>query len=386
MNHIPRYKFITEFVFKIIYLLLYFGIYNKYQRSSYQIVALTFKNIEITNRIRSAAYSIQDLNEIQQKRNKYVNRVKLQKKNCHNTFITKTYKKEPRLLVVQVNVGSIFNKLSLFRSYINKVKPDIILLQEDWITDKISPFKIKNYEWFHTPRRLPTKGGGVSILVRTNCTTIIAVQQPLPPLKDITTDIISVRIYWLNRNGLLTLDVINVYRPPKNNSNCLKMNSLKSLITPPTNLNFGNNEYGCLLCGDFNAHHRAWDKNRKQDYMGIKIVDFLKENNLRVANDGSATYSTSSVTSAIDLTTYGGKILVDNWSSNNKPLGACHHNILTFDVIAVPRNKGYFAKTDNTNCKNINLSQIEWNSFDDAFQEVYDDFIQSKYPRPILFP
>jgi len=43
--------------------------------------------------------------------------------------------KESRLLVYQMNATSIVNKLNLFRSQIYEGKPDVVIVQEDWISD-----------------------------------------------------------------------------------------------------------------------------------------------------------------------------------------------------------------------------------------------------------
>ena len=59
--------------------------------------------------------------------------------------------KNSRLLVYQMNATSIVNKLNLFRSRIYEGKPDVVVVQEDWINDTTVPYKVDGYTWFHVP-------------------------------------------------------------------------------------------------------------------------------------------------------------------------------------------------------------------------------------------
>jgi len=119
--------------------------------------------------------------------------------------------KESCLLVYQMNATSIVNKLNLFRSQIYEGKPDVVIVQEDWITDTIVPYRVDGYTWFHVPRKIARtasgaiRGGGVSILVRSLNRNIIAQQLPTIQQPDDTTEIIRVRLFWWNPGGLTTI-------------------------------------------------------------------------------------------------------------------------------------------------------------------------------------
>ena len=80
--------------------------------------------------------------------------------------------KASMLHVMQANVGSLLTNLHEFRSRLAQQQPDIVLLQEDGIHDSTG-IHFSGYFWAHQARSVPrstgpVRGGGVSILVRTN--------------------------------------------------------------------------------------------------------------------------------------------------------------------------------------------------------------------------
>ena len=80
-------------------------------------------------------------------------------------------KRYSRLHVLQLNVNSAGCNLAEFKILLQLKKPDLVLMQEDWITTEEVPFHVQGFNWFHFPRielRCDSKniqGGGVSILV-----------------------------------------------------------------------------------------------------------------------------------------------------------------------------------------------------------------------------
>ena len=139
--------------------------------------------------------------------------------------VAEEIKQFSRLKVLQLNVGSASQNLDELKSLIVKKKPDLVIMEEDWITTKEVPFHVPGFNWFHIPRTQPRceskdiRGGGVSILVRYDHPTL----RHESPIKlsldsDTTTETILLRLHWTHPGGHTILDVINVYRPPISSS------------------------------------------------------------------------------------------------------------------------------------------------------------------------
>lgn len=66
-----------------------------------------------------------------------------------------------RLLVYQLNAGSIVKNLTLFRSRLYEGKPDVVVVQEDWIVEDKVPYTVDGYTWYHIPRTQSRSESGV---------------------------------------------------------------------------------------------------------------------------------------------------------------------------------------------------------------------------------
>jgi len=104
-----------------------------------------------------------------------------------------------RLHVLQVNLGSVRNKLDLLRSRVYEERPDVVVVQEDWIEEAVVPYKVDGYVWLHFARTQPRssagniRGGGVSILVNIKNPCLHFQQLPAFDLgSDMTTEMIRV--------------------------------------------------------------------------------------------------------------------------------------------------------------------------------------------------
>ena len=257
-------------------------------------------------------------------------------------------KQYSRLKVLQFNVGSASCNLIELKSLLCLKKPDVAIMQEDWITTKEVPFHVPGYNWFHFPRIQPrcgskdVQGGGVSILVRFDHPTLrheIPVKLSLG--QDTTTETMLLRLHWSHPGGHTILDIINVYRPPISSSsndsrtNDFDINHFWEPISQLESLYSSSERIttGTLLCGDFNAHHSLWDGNSPVDSIGKKMAKFFNDHVITVANDGLPTYTKYRVRTAVDVTSFYGDILIDNWK-HFMPLGRTHHDVLEYDVVA----------------------------------------------------
>ena len=306
--------------------------------------------------------------------------------------------KNSRLLVYQMNATSIVNKLNLFRSRIYEGKPDVVVVQEDWINDTTVPYKVDGYTWFHVPRKIPRstsgdiRGGGVSILVRSLNKNIIAQQLATIQQQDDTTEIIRVRLFWWNPGGLTTIEINNIYRPPissnenDNRSNTFQATNLNYVVTEPNSLccEVSNYNSGIIICGDFNAHHKIWDKQHANDSTGRSLAKFFDDNNFYIANDGSPTYCTQQSQSAIDLTAYRGQIAIENWSADSTPLGHDHHKILEYEIVSLQAEPLNIHPTDGqeTNViEGINWNKVEWSKFNSTVHNIEQAYFDT-FPEP----
>ena len=119
---------------------------------------------------------------------------------------------------------------------------------------------------------------------------------------------------------------------------------------------------GVLISGDFNAHHSLWDTLSHADKHGKALEKFLSKNNFLIANDGQPTFHTSKAKTAVDITSFSGDIVVENWH-HSQPLGTTHHDILIYDVVAVEAELLTLHSTNNSANSMLTLN-IAWKKVD----------------------
>jgi hypothetical protein len=151
------------------------------------------------------------------------------------------------------------------------------------------------------------------------------------------------RLHWSHPGGHSIIDLINVYRPPISctpndirtdrfdiNQFATSIHENEKLRTEasleyhdaPTHQYCIPTTVGTILCGDFNAHHKTWDKLSQPDAHGNKISKFATHHNLKIANTGIPTcFLNRKRPTAVDLTLSGGSVVVTNWSADHPPLG-----------------------------------------------------------------
>lgn len=280
-----------------------------------------------------------------------------------------------RLKVLQFNPNSIPAHLDEFRSRVYELKPDVVIVQEDRIMTDEVPYKVDGYRWVHRRRTQPRSstmqpGGGVSILVNTH-EHLRFEYETLPPINlhyDTTTEAIRLRLYWMHPGGTSIVDVINVYRPPIHSSPADKRQNLfdisyflpyiEDLKThPPSKASSG-----VLFCGDLNVHSKSWDHQSSPDKLGKAIEGFLNNNNFSIANDGSPTFETNNAKTAIDLTTFSGDIVIENWQTTF-PIGNSHHKVLQYDLVA-PDAEPLSLHRINTTVDSLLSNNIVWSKVD----------------------
>ncbi|KAJ9438272.1 putative RNA-directed DNA polymerase from transposon X-element [Diplonema papillatum] len=142
--------------------------------------------------------------------------------------------------------------------------PDVILLQETWLSSKSLPPLLNGYRTFRRDRP-EGHGGGVLIFVRTS---LLATEIRPPNFgADSLMECLAVRI---TRIGLPPLHVYNVYRPPRGHA---------SLCMTPFPM-----DDNVIIAGDLNAHHPDWSTGAEN--VGGRILrDWLLETSAITWND-----------------------------------------------------------------------------------------------------
>ena len=224
--------------------------------------------------------------------------------------------------VLQFNTCSVIANLNEIKSQIFRDKPQLVLIQEDWLNNSFG-CKIPDYHWIHFSCTIKytsekTCGGGVSILVRNN--SLISFECLHLPLDDdlSTTDIMVVWFFYHNPTGLTVIDIINIYHLTITSyvyANCSPSFNFQSLLHPlcEGNDHLPYDNHVILLCGDINSHSKLWDNHSPEDNIGKEIASFLLDYGFIIDNDGNPTYHAHKCHMAPDLTTHWGDIIIDHW-------------------------------------------------------------------------
>ena len=153
----------------------------------------------------------------------------LKQPNIHtNPTMTPNSPSETNLIIIQININGIRNKIQELQQLINETKADIITIQE---TKLNSSSKSPNIPGFTEIRkdRTHNKGGGLITYVKNNITFT---NNDIPPI--INPKITELQIISIHLSQTKMIKIANLYIPPKNStintqnseddeiSNCLK--------------------------------------------------------------------------------------------------------------------------------------------------------------------
>ncbi|KAJ9440064.1 putative RNA-directed DNA polymerase from transposon X-element [Diplonema papillatum] len=188
--------------------------------------------------------------------------------------------------------------------------PDILLLQETWLSSKSLPPRLDGYRVFRRDRDGDARGGGVLTFVRTS---LLATEIPPPDIDaDSSLDCVAVEI---TRIGLPPLRVYNVYRPPRKEGRDLCMEPFPM-------------DDHVVIAGDLNVHHPDW--SRGAENTGGKILrDWLVEASAMTLNDPSvstmayrphARYSSPDVVISTPTSNIRNWRVLDSWGTTRDHL------------------------------------------------------------------
>ena len=213
--------------------------------------------------------------------------------------------------VIQWNCRGLKSNFEELALILNQYNPVAVCLQETFLklSDKI---KVKNYTFTNKVYTNADRAcGGVSIMVNNKTPHRII---PLNTRLQATAVSISLK---------KTFTLCSLYLPPSFQFN---RNDLESLIAQlPTPF---------ILTGDFNAHSKTWGCQTTND-RGLKVEDFILNNNLCLFNTKSSTYihPASGTTSSLDLTVCSPEIFLDfSWKVDSDSHGSDHFPTIIHEI------------------------------------------------------
>ncbi|GFX76071.1 probable RNA-directed DNA polymerase from transposon X-element [Trichonephila clavipes] len=139
------------------------------------------------------------------------------------------------------NANGILNKISEFKTFVEKYSPDLLLIQETHLRPHHN-INIPNYNCYRNDRIGDGRaGGGTLILTKKN---VSHYNIPTPTLNHYEATVVVITLQNLN-----PISVISVYVPPSSDERLFTLD-LENLLQTNSN---------CVIFGDFNATHNMWN-------------------------------------------------------------------------------------------------------------------------------
>ena len=224
-----------------------------------------------------------------------------QTKDYHRTAnTTQTHrpssKSERNLIILQVNINGLRNKLEELKLLIHDTHADIITIQETKLTPKAKTPKIHNFTSVRTDR-LHKAGGGLITLIRDNITFTTT---DIP--STINTHNIELQMVKVHINNTKHITIANIYIPPRDTTSTHYKTAdtdIQHCIQYITNIPHS------VLTGDVNAHSTLWH-SYTDDHRGQLIADVISNSDHITLNTNTPTRvpnTTLQQTSSPDITT-----------------------------------------------------------------------------------
>ena len=169
------------------------------------------------------------------------------------------------LIILQVNINGLRNKLEELKLLIHDTHADIITIQETKLTPKAKTPKIHNFTSVRTDR-LHKAGGGLITLIRDNITFTTT---DIP--STINTHNIELQMVKVHINNTKHITIANIYIPPRDTTSTHYKTAdtdIQHCIQYITNIPHS------VLTGDVNAHSTLWH-SYTDDHRGQLIADVI---------------------------------------------------------------------------------------------------------------
>ena len=203
-------------------------------------------------------------------------------------------KSERNLIILQVNINVIKNKLEELNLLIHDTHADIITIQETKLTHKAKTPKVHNFTTVRTDK-LHKAGGGLITLIRDNITFTTT---DIP--STINTHNAELQIVKVHINNTKHITIANMYIAPRDSTSTHYQTAdtdIQHCILYITNIPHS------VLTGDVNAHSTPW--HFYTDYhKGQLIVDVNSNLDQITLNTSTRVPSTTlQQTTSLDITT-----------------------------------------------------------------------------------
>jgi len=250
-----------------------------------------------------------------------------------------------KIRLIQWNCDGIRNKIIELRQRVIDQEIDVILIQETKLEKNHKTPDIPGFAPWRVDRK-NKKGGGLIAYIKRS----IIFEKKREQSKD-TTEIQTLRI---KLNKKKWIDVTNLYCPPVSSKAHEDLNP--RLATEIVTCN-----KDALIAGDFNGHSLLWDEVQPPDERGEDIINWVIDEDLSIANDGSPTRINRGTgnESTPDITIHGSswnnKI---NWSVDEL-IGNSDHNPIIIEISVKMRHVSPLNRAAKWKSKDVNWQEFK---------------------------
>ena len=146
------------------------------------------------------------------------------------------------LVIYSINIRCLLNNLTELSHQINRLQPQIVLVQESWLNESIDNVSLPGYNCISRRDRAEQENrGGIICFAR----------QDLGNLVHLKKSDVAERSWDLLHTDTGSILICNWYRPPSSD-----MAHIDSFYDELQEL--GDSMIGCIVMGDLNIHHRRW--------------------------------------------------------------------------------------------------------------------------------
>ena len=169
--------------------------------------------------------------------------------------------KTDQLKLFLLNCNSLNPKLGEIKELIRSNLPDVFCFNETWLEKYIPKFNNYMAEWKHRN----SSGGGVGIIINRALS-----YRPinLIPFKNGVLEAIAINLFVEN----CTIGILNIYNPNKN----LTFEELLHYKNQLSKVH--------VIVGDFNGHSPILDDNKKSNFTGRTLEEFISTENINLVN------------------------------------------------------------------------------------------------------
>ena len=210
-------------------------------------------------------------------------------------LINNNQPKDKNIVILQININDIRNKIEELKKLVHSTQPDIITIQETKLTQKAKTPRIPHYTIIRTDRE-HTQGRGLIILIKDDI-TFTNIQIP----KAINTHNTELQLIKINKTKDITvaytyLPLRDTTSPHYNTVDTDIAYCIRHVINIPDS----------ILTGDVNAHSTLW-YSHTDDHRGQLISDKISSSEHIILNTGTPTrvpHTTLPQATSPDITTY----------------------------------------------------------------------------------